>query len=88
MFYKVIVECGHLGANNACEITRFIEESSIVEALSSLRSMPRVKSKGSLKSVKFLQEITREEYLQGIKNFKKRFEDSPYFNAVRKKKIN
>ncbi len=80
MFYKVIVEYGHLGAGRGFEMTRFVKGRDPLHVFEILRTMPRVKKKTSLRSVKLLKEVTEAEYLSGRKHMKEFRSRSPYFN--------
>ncbi|HBO83799.1 MAG: hypothetical protein A2073_02805 [Deltaproteobacteria bacterium GWC2_42_11] len=65
MFYKAIVECGHMGAGNSFERVWFIKGDNPLSVLKRARMFPRVKKKNSLMSIKLLQRISKEEYICG-----------------------
>lgn len=69
MFYKVIVEC--FNGTGSFEVTRFVEDGSPIGVVDAVRAMPRVKKKDTLTSIKLLKEVTKEEYLKGIRGLKK-----------------
>lgn len=66
MFYKVIMECGHIGAGNNFEKAWFIRGKNPLEAVMTATRLPGVKKKDSIGSVKLVQKITRSEYIKGI----------------------
>ncbi|MBI5049024.1 MAG: hypothetical protein HZB54_08785 [Deltaproteobacteria bacterium] len=68
MFYKLITECGHMGAGNSFERVWFIKGSNPLAVLQRAKRLPRVKRKETSLAVKLIQEISREEYLSGINN--------------------
>ncbi len=65
MFFKVILECGHVGAGNCHEITKFIESKDPVTAFQIAGRMGMVKKKKGLRGVKLLKRISPEEYMYG-----------------------
>ncbi len=81
MFFKLILEGGHVGAGKSYEVVRYLEGRDIISVLFSASLFPRVKKKGSQKSIKLIQEITRSEYLQG----RWREREDPYLNTHRGK---
>ncbi|HHL39385.1 MAG TPA: hypothetical protein ENJ37_02655 [Deltaproteobacteria bacterium] len=81
MFYKVIVEHGHMGSGKGCEITRYIKGTDPVNAMLRARSKPRVKRRDTMLSIKLLEEITEDEYRRGRRRFRELCAASPYFNS-------
>lgn len=69
MFYKIIIECGHMGAGNGFERVWFIKGENPVEVLQKARRLPRVKRKETSLAVKMIQEISREEYVNGMSSY-------------------
>lgn len=66
MYYKVIMECGHIGAGNNHEKVWFIKGKGAISALMTATRLPGVKKKHTLNSVKLIKEITREDYRTGL----------------------
>ena len=76
MFFKLILEGGHLGAGKSYDIVRYLRGRDIVSVLSWAFSIPRAKKKDSGKGIKLIKEISEKEYLVG----KKREKTDPYLN--------
>ena len=81
MFFKLILESGHVGAGKSYEVVRYLAGRDIISVLFSASLFPRVKKKGSRKGIKLIQEITKREYLQG----RIRERGDPYLNSHRGK---
>ena len=81
MFFKLILENGHVGAGKSYEMVRYLKGRDIFSVLFSASHFPRVKKKGNRKGIKLIQEITRREYLQG----RVRERGDPYLNTHRMK---
>ena len=65
MYYKVLMEGGHMGAGNSYDMCRYFSVSNVGMIFDLLKRMPRLKSKGSGSSVKLIEPISREEYKIG-----------------------
>jgi hypothetical protein len=76
MFFKLILEGGHLGAGKSYDIVRFLRGRDIVSVLSWAFFIPRAKKKESGKGIKLIKEISEKEYMVG----KKREKTDPYLN--------
>jgi hypothetical protein len=81
MFFKLILESGHVGAGKSYEMVRYLEGRDIFSVLFSASHFPRVKKKRYRKGIKLIQEITKKEYLQG----RMREREDPYLNTHRRK---
>jgi len=81
MFFKLILESGHVGAGKSYEMVRYLEGRDIFSVLFFASHFPRVKKKGTRKGIKLIQEINRREYLQG----RMRERGDPYLNTHRRK---
>ena len=81
MFFKLILESGHVGAGKSYDMVRYLEGRDIFSVLFSASHFPRVKKKKYQKGIKLIQEITRGEYLQG----RMREREDPYLNTHRKR---
>ncbi len=85
MFYKVILEYGHLGAGRGFEVTRFLKADGPLHAFDMVRGLPRVKKKKRLLGLKLLKEVTEAEYMKGLGLFREFCNSSPYFGIRRRK---
>ena len=65
MYYKIIMEQGHMGAGKSFEMVRYLEADGLETLINRLRYFPASKAKGAGKSLKLLKSITREEFLMG-----------------------
>jgi hypothetical protein len=81
MFFKLILESGHVGAGKSYDMVRYLEGRDIFSVLFSASNLPRVKKKGNRKGIKLIQEISRDEYLHG----RIREREDPYLNTHRRK---
>ena len=70
MFYKLITECGHIGAGNSFERTWFIKGNSPMTVLQKARRLPRVKRKETSLAIKLIERISREEYISGMNSYR------------------
>ena len=66
MYFRVVVECGHVGAGKSFEAVRYWEAKNASHALSSASALPRAKKK-NLAVVKSVIPITQDEYALGLK---------------------
>jgi len=81
MFFKLILESGHVGAGKSYEMVRYLEGGDIFSVLFLASHFPRVKKKRYRKGIKLIQEITKREYLQG----RMREREDSYLNTHRRK---
>ena len=65
MYYKVLMEGGHMGAGKSYDMCRYFSVSHIGNIFDLLARMPRLKTKGASRSVKLIEAITREEFRRG-----------------------
>ncbi len=80
MFFKLILEGGHLGAGKSYDIVRYLKGRDILSVLSWAFHIPRTKKKETGKGIKLIKEISEKEYLLG----KKREKRDPYLNPSRR----
>jgi len=66
MYYKLILENGHVGAGKSLETVRYFRGGNPVDMFSLAARVPRVKGKNSGTGVKMVQSVSRDEYLKGI----------------------
>lgn len=65
MYFKVLMEGGHLGAGKSYDMVRYLKADNIGVIFDLLGHFPRVKAKGITKSVKLIKPITEEEFVAG-----------------------
>ena len=76
MFFKLILEGGHLGAGKSYDIVRYFRGKDIVSVLTWAFHIPRAKKKESGKGIKMIKEISKKEYILG----KMKERRDPYLN--------
>ena len=67
MYYKVLMEGGHMGAGRSYDMTRYLQADNLISILDTLKKMPRLKVKGFSRSVKEIATVSREEFFEGKK---------------------
>ncbi len=65
MYYKVLMEGGHMGAGKSYDMCRYFSVSNVGVIFDLLKKMPRLKSKGAGRSVKLIEPISKEEFRKG-----------------------
>lgn len=65
MYYKVLMEGGHVGAGKSYDMARYFQAESMNTILDLLHRMPRLKSKGFSKFVKGIEPISKDEFRRG-----------------------
>lgn len=68
MYFKVVLEVGHLGAGKSFEIVRYFEAENAIVLLKNLETYPALKSKSTGRGIILVQPVSNEEYLAGKKN--------------------
>jgi hypothetical protein len=81
MFFKLILENGHVGAGNSLETVRYFRAENPVDMFTIASRIPRVKGKVSGGGVKLVERISREEYERGIQENR----HNPYLRTRKKK---
>ncbi len=66
MYFKMVLENGHVGSGKSLETVRYFKGKSMVDMFSGATRIPRIKGKDTGTGVKLVQTITREEYIRGI----------------------
>jgi len=66
MYYKLIMEMGHLGAGKSLERVRYCEGEDILSVFDRAHRFPQVKRKERRRGIVFIQQISRSEYLKGL----------------------
>ncbi|HBC93732.1 MAG TPA: hypothetical protein DCZ10_12770 [Pelotomaculum sp.] len=64
-YFKVILDCGHLGMGNSVEVTRYVRAKNCVDAFALGNRMPRVKRKREKTGTMRVMEISYSEYCVG-----------------------
>ena len=65
MYFKLVMEGGHVGAGKSYETARYFEGNDIFGILARTRSLPRLKKKEFGGGIKLIKEISRGEYIHG-----------------------
>lgn len=79
MFFKLVLEAGHVGAGKSYDMVRYFRGKDIISVMDSALRTPRVKKKGRGQGIKLIQPISEKEYFLG-----KIIEaDDPYLNHNR-----
>jgi hypothetical protein len=76
MYFKLVMEAGHLGAGKSCDMVRYFEGDNIFGVFARSRRIPRLKKKESGNGIKLIKEISQQEYIHG-KGQERR---NPYLN--------
>lgn len=63
MYFKVVLEGGHVGAGKSFEMVRYFEAENAIVLLKYLEKHPALKSKGTGKGIALVEPISKEEYL-------------------------
>jgi len=82
MYFKMILENGHIGAGKSLETVRYFRGDTMVDMFDVACRIPRVKGKDRGTGVKMVQPVSREEYLRGIEQV----EDDRYLNTRKNRK--
>jgi hypothetical protein len=84
MYFKLILENGHVGAGKSLETVRYFRGESPADMFNMAARVPRVKGKHSGTGVKLVQSVSREEYIKGVQQA----DGDRYLNTRKKKKHN
>jgi len=76
MYFKLVMEGGHVGAGKSYDMVRYFEGDDIFGVFSRAFRTPRLKKKEFGSGVKLIQEISWREYIAG----KGRERKDPYLN--------
>jgi hypothetical protein len=76
MYFKLVMEGGHVGAGKSHEMVRYFEGKDIFSVLAKSFHTPRMKRKEFGAGIKLIKEISWGEYLTG----KGREKRDPYLN--------
>lgn len=67
MYFKVLMEMGHIGAGGSYEVVRHFEAKDAMTLLTKLENFPGLKSKDSGSGIKLIQAVSKEDYEEGKK---------------------
>ncbi len=73
MYYKIIMETGHMGAGKSLERVKYCRGDDILSMFHRAHDFPRVKKKNRRRGITMIQQISRLEYIKGLHNV----EDAP-----------
>ena len=65
MYYKVLMEGGHMGAGSSYDMCRYFKAESISAIFNLLGRLPRLKKKGLTDAVKLVEQVSEQEYRVG-----------------------
>lgn len=65
MYFKVIIESGHIGTGKDCETVYYVEADSTVELFTMMEKYLGLKSKGSSKAITMVKPVDGQEYETG-----------------------
>ena len=65
MYYKVLMELGHMGAGKSNEVVRYFKADNLATLFKTLKQYPGMKSKGLSNGVLMVEPITRQAYETG-----------------------
>ena len=69
MYYKLILETGHVGAGKSLEKVKYFQGGDILTVFEKAHSIPRVKKKERRRGILFIQQISRWEYEKGLRRY-------------------
>jgi hypothetical protein len=76
MYFKLVMEGGHVGAGKSYDVVQYFEGDDIFSVLARSPHIPRLKKKEFGGGIKLIKEISWREYIHG----KGREERNPYLN--------
>jgi hypothetical protein len=76
MYFKLVMEGGHVGAGKSYDMVRYFEGDNIFGVLARSRHTPRLKKKQFGEGIKLIKEISWREYIHG----KRLVRRDPYLN--------
>jgi len=82
MYYRLVMENGHMGAGKSIDTVRYFMAQNPVDLFSAAARIPRAKGKGNASGVKLIEQITRDQYEQGVAMTR----SNPYLARRRKSK--
>ena len=74
MYYKILMEHGHMGAGKSLDVVRYIEADNVEILFDELKSWPGLKAKESGRPVSMVKPISRQEFEVGkVLEFKRKY---------------
>ena len=67
MYFKVVLECGHVGTGKSFEMVRYFEADDAVTLYNRLKHYPAMKAKKCGVDIDMIRVATKEEYNAGCK---------------------
>lgn len=81
-YFKILLDCGHVGKGNSLEVSRYVAAKDNVDAFILGNGMPRVKRKHRKTGTLWVVEITYSEYCLCLIDEAMH----PYLNTYKKRK--
>ena len=63
LYYKVLIEGGHMGAGKSYNFTRYFKADNLNALYRSLNKLSRIKSRSGLRSVREVIPVSRENFM-------------------------
>ena len=71
MFFKLVMDGGHVGAGKSYEMVRYFEGDDIFCVLGRALHTPRLKKKEFAVGIKFIKQVSKKEYFRGKREERK-----------------
>lgn len=84
MFFKVVMDGGHMGSGKSCEFVRYFEAEDAMDLFELLRAFPGLKNKDSASGIRLVQAIDEDEFERG----KVAEKEDPYYSRFSKRSRN
>lgn len=84
MFFKVVMDGGHMGSGKSYEFVRYFEAEDAMDLFDLLRAFPGLKNKDSASGIRMVQAIDEDEFERGKLAEKK----DPYYSRDSKRSRN
>ena len=65
MYFKAIIESGHIGPGKSYEKVCYVEADSIVELFTMMKNYPGLKSKENCNGISMVKPVDKQEYEMG-----------------------
>lgn len=78
MFFKVVMDGGHMGSGKSCEFVRYFEAEDAIDLFGLLKAFPGLKNKDSASGISMIKAIDEEEFERGKQDEK----HDPYYSRV------
>ena len=84
MFFKVLMDGGHMGSGKSCEFVRYFEAEDAMDLFDLLRAFPGLKNKDSASGIRLVQTIDEDEFERG----QLVEQEDPYYSRAAKRSRN